>query len=78
MSAWARHGQRAQFVMRIRAHLGPCCPGLHGDTCDHLEAHRLRMDPRASWVCMAAYGPLATWQITCWRMLPWPHVAMHS
>ena len=64
--------------MRIRAHLGPCCPGLHGDTWDQLEDHRLRTGPRASRVCMAAHGPLITWQITCWRVLPWLHVAMHS
>ena len=65
--------------MRIRAHLGPCCPGLHGDTWDHMEDHRLRMGPRVSLVCMAAHGPLATcqWLATCWRVLPWPRAAMH-
>ena len=63
--------------MRMRAHLGPCCPGLHGDTWEHTVDHRLRMGTRVSQVYMATRGPLATWHATCWGMLPWPHVAMH-
>ena len=63
--------------MRSHAHPGPCCPGLHEDIWDHMEDHRIRMGPRVSRVCMATHGPLATWYATCWRVLPWPHVAMH-
>ena len=63
--------------MRIHANLGPCCPGLHGHTWDHMEDNRLRMGPPVSRVYMAAHEPLATWHATCWGVLPCPHVVMH-
>ena len=74
VQAWpCLHGHvtgNAPNFMRIQVHPGLCCPGLHGFPWDHLEDHCLRVGPCVSQVCMATHGPLATWDIACWQVLP--------